>query len=425
MKRLAALVSAFFFLSCGTAYAEGFGLYEYSARGVALSGSTVARSPDPSAVATNPALITKLKGAKMQAGFSAISPLGKIETTSPSGQRETTTLKPATWVIPNIYYTQQLNDDWYFGIGEFSRFGLGIEYSEKWPGRYNVYGVSLQTASLNPNIAWAATDKLSLAAGVEVMYLTLDLKKKSPIGPAQYDNPNAMQLDADIRDADSVGFGANLAAHYQFNDQWAAGILYRSQVEHKAEGTNYIRRDNTSGIPGSALTALGVPQNGEHDAHGTVVLPDSIAGGIAWTPTPELSFEVGAIWTKWSNFRSLRIYTDGLGVSESRKDWRNTWRLNFGAEWKALDWLTLRAGYAFDQSPMTSQYADYLVPTANRNIYSAGFGVRLDEWTFDLAYAFIDPISRSYHRDAQHHVLTSKTGTSRTDIISLSLTYEF
>ena len=40
----AALLAVFTLLMAGTAMAEGFGLYEWSARGIALGGATVARN---------------------------------------------------------------------------------------------------------------------------------------------------------------------------------------------------------------------------------------------------------------------------------------------------------------------------------------------------------------------------------------------
>ncbi|MDL2291050.1 outer membrane protein transport protein, partial [Desulfovibrio sp. OttesenSCG-928-F20] len=165
-----------FLAFAGNAFAEGFALYEYSARGVALGGSMMARKPDPSAVAYNPALITQLKGTHVMAGVTAIYPKGKMRWTDPdTGEQGRTLLKNSIWYIPHGYFTHQINDDWFFGIGEFTRYGLGFEYPHDWPGRFNIYEVSLVSASLNPNIAWRATDKLSLAAGVEIVYVNLDL----------------------------------------------------------------------------------------------------------------------------------------------------------------------------------------------------------------------------------------------------------
>ena len=96
-----------------------------------------------------------------------------------------------------------------------------------------------------------------------------------------------------------------------------------------------------------------------------------------------------------------------------------------GVEYDALDWLTLRAGYVFDQSPMTERYEDYLVPTDDRHIYSFGVGFKWEAWTLDLSYAYIDAIGRSYRANPETNVLRSKADASSTNVFSLSLGYCF
>ncbi len=426
MKRLRCFLAAAGLVctSASPALAEGFALYEWSARGIALGGATVARKADPSAVASNPALLTQLKGIHVMGGASSITPAGEMRTTDAAGTKETTSLKPSTWVVPHLYYTQQINDRWYFGIGEFSRFGLGFEYPHDWPGRFNIYEVSLTSASLNPNIAWKATDKLSLAAGVEMLYVNLDLKKRAQVNLTPADS---FEVDSNIQDANDAGFGFNLAGHYQFDDQWALGLLYRSQVQVKAHGDEEWTYMGYNGPSGLGSTAQNIYNSRFHDggAHATVVLPDSIAAGLSYSPIPELSLEAGTVWTRWSTFRGLNIHLPDDQVSYNPKHWRDSWRFNFGAEWEALDWLTLRAGYVWDQSPMTEEYADYLIPTDGRSIYSGGVGLCWQDWTFDLAYAYVDATGRSYDANPETHVLDSHAEESSTHVLSLSIGYKF
>lgn len=422
-----ALAVFFVFLFSGIARAEGFALYEYSARGIALGGAVVARKPDPSSVAYNPALIARLPGVHAMAGFSTISPVGKMDTTDRYGSRETTSLRESTWLIPHLYYTHQINDAFTFGVGEFTRYGLGFEYPHNWPGRFNIYEVSLQSFSVNPNIAWAATDKLSLAAGAEVLYVNLDLKKRAEValrtenGPTPY----TMEIDSNIQDASDTGLGWNLAAHYQFNDQWGAGLLYRSQVRVHAKGEVEYSLMDARGQP--ALAQGNFAQLRDGKAHATVILPDSLTGAVAFTPVPELSFEVAATWTRWSTFRGLNIHLPGpIGESRNPKHWQDTWRAGLGVEYSPLDWLALRASYTFDESPMTDHYADYLVPTADRHIWSLGAGFSWQSWTLDLAYSFIDARSRSYRASGETNVLKSRVHESNaTHVFSVSLGCEF
>jgi long-chain fatty acid transport protein len=421
--------TAFVLVFAAAALAEGFALYEYSARGIALGGAVVARKPDASAVAYNPALLAHLPGINAMAGLSAITPVGKMDTYR-NGGKETTGLRESTWFIPHVYYTHRINDALTFGVGEFTRYGLGFEYPHDWPGRFNIYEVSLQSGSVNPNLAWAVTDKLSLAVGAEIVYVDLDLKKRVPVSGGSPFGPYSFEVDSNIRKASDTGLGWNAAAHCQFNDLWALGFLYRSQARIHAKGEVEYTMMHYQGPDQVRNSVEQGYKNTFRDgkAHSTVILPDAFTGGIAFTPVPELSFEFAATYTRWSSFRDLNIHLpQPIGESRNHKHWEDVWRLGFGIEYSPLDWLTLRAGYVFDQSPMPSgNNQDYLVPTNDRDIWSLGVGFRWESWTLDLSYAFIDAKARSYHENAETGVLRSRTHEDNcTHIGSVSLGYRF
>ncbi|MCC8193845.1 MAG: outer membrane protein transport protein, partial [Deltaproteobacteria bacterium] len=332
---------------------------------------------------------------------------------------------------PHMYYTHRISDRFTFGVGEFTRYGLGFEYPHNWPGRFNIYEVSLKSASVNPNIAWAVTDKLSLAAGAEIVYVNLDLKRRALV-ESDVAGLYSFEVDSNIQKASDTGLGWDAAMHYQFNDRWAFGFLYRSRVRVHAKGEVEYTMMHYQGVPVPGLkdqVEAGYKENfRDGKAHSMVILPDSFSAGMAFSPLPELSFEFAATYTRWSSFRDLNIHVpQPVGVSTSHKHWKDVWRLGFGIEYSPLDWLTLRAGYVFDESPMpTGNNQDYLVPTNDRNIWSLGLGFRWDSWTVDLAYAFIDAKARIYHENTETGVLRSRTHESNaTHIGSVSLGYRF
>ncbi|MBE1237128.1 outer membrane protein transport protein [Phaeovibrio sulfidiphilus] len=399
------------------ARAEGFALYEYGARGLALGGGMMARKPDASAIAYNPSQITRLPGTQIMTGAAVVNPGGKMRTIDSKGNRQNTSLKDSYWLMPHGYISQQINEDWYFGFGMFSRFGLGFEYPQDWPGRYNITSVVLQSASVNPNIAWKATDKLSLAAGVEALWVNLDIRRRVPV--SAFGGKYRTDLDSKITDANDIGWGFNVAGHYQFNDEWAFGAQYRSQVRVNAFGTIRMSDKGAGKLP-----------DHHGSAHSSVKLPDSVAFGLAWTPRSDLSFETGAVWTRWSKFNALDISIPGSpyvpgGLAPSRKDWKDVWRFNVSAEYDVCDWMSLRASYIYDQSPMPNSTQDYLIPSDGRNIWGIGAGFRYENWTADLSYSYVDPFSRSYRADPSTGVMNSKTLDGYTHIVGLSLSYRF
>jgi long-chain fatty acid transport protein len=416
------IVVFLFVVTANTAFAEGFAIYDYGARGSALSGAMLARTPDASAVAHNPALLTRLPGKRAMVGFTAIATSGHIDWNI-NGQEGRTNIKDAVFPVPHAYYTQQINDDWFLGVGEFSRFGLGIEYPTNWPGRFNVYDGSTRTASVNPVVAWKATDKLSLALGVEFLYATLDMRKRAevPVAPGV-----SFEVDSNIQDADDLGLGFNLAAHYQFNDQWAVGLQYRSPIRIAAEGDVRFEYKGPDIVP---LKEAFRQNFRDGTVKTTVTLPDSLAGGIAFSPIPDISLEVGAIWTRWSTYDSLDIrMPGGMPTSRNPTKWKDTWRIIAGLEYEALDWLTLRAGYSWEESPMTDRYEDYTVPTNGRQTYTFGVGFHNEKWSVDVAYMYVQSKSRRYHDSPVQTGGTGtidSSGTIYANEIALSIGYNF
>ena len=400
MKRIASLLLAACLLAApqltGKAQAEGFALSDFGARGTALAGGMVARADDPSAVAWNPAGITQLPGTQIMVGMTAIQPSGTVDTVDRFGIGRSTDVDKHTWANPHAYLTHQFSDNLWGGIGIFSRFGLGNSYPTNWPGRENLKYVSLKTVSLNPNLAFKINDNLSLAVGLEFMYATMLMKKDADLGGMV--NPalaGRFGHDQQMLTGSSIAPGFNLAAHYKFNDEWAAGLTYRSRVKQAVRG--HLEFENKNPLPGVHLP--------NSDLHGNLNLPDTISFGVMWKPMETLSFEAGTVYTVWSNYRSLNIHVDDYGTAYSPKNWRDTWGFNVSAEYKALDWLTLRGGYVFETSPMKDSTCDYMTPSNGRHRITAGVGFNWDQWTVDLAYGYLIIKELSYDKSTADGVL--------------------
>lgn len=407
-------------LATQLSFAAGFGIYEWSARGNALGGATVGRADDPSALATNPAGITQLDGLQVLGGFTAIHPVLDIKTDG----RWYSSDKDSLWIPPHFFATWKVNDRYSIGLGTFSRFGLGSVFDEDWGGRYNSYEAIIESVSINPNVAVKVTDKFSAAFGVEAMYL--DFSKKQKFSLAKF-SPNP---DGDLKlEADGWGYGFNMALHYQPCEYAKLGLSYRSPVTMKVTGDadfdtpSWIR--NYPGVPGVAFT--------DTSASGTVTLPDSFAFGVAMYPTDKFSVEVGAVYTLWSKYDELKInYGDAVVLTETgladqttqAKNWEDVWRFNIGVEYAALDWLDLRAGYVFDQSPVQDDTIDYMVPANDRHLFNGGVGFHWDNWMVDVNYTYLMIMDRDIDgRD--DGVRDGEIDNADAHMVGLSVGYKF
>ena len=435
LKILCSSVIVFFgviMAGTGTCFGAGYGLYEWGARGNALGGAIVARADDPTAVAYNPAGITQLPGKTALLGATAISP--SLDIKFKDGPGINGAAADNTWIIPSGYYTQQLNQRYWLGLGIYSRAGLGteVENADRFAGRYNCAYAGLKSASINPNLAVKITDALSFAVGVEALWLEFSYDK--------YTDVNAYLDDTDIKQeirADGWEYGYNLAVHYKPRKWLALGASFRSEIQLSVEGQADFSW--SSGAEASVAAMMGssdagVQQMGYYldaalrdtDVQGTEPIPQLISLGIVIAPFERWSLELDAVHTRWSAYDQLVVeYDNALGDQASVKCWNDTWRFQAGLEYMVNDWLDLRAGYVFDESPIPDEHVDYAVPANDRQLFSLGTGVRWHRWTFDFSYTYLVVTERDITARSEEGVYEGKFENGASHLVGLSAALQF
>jgi len=397
-------VISVFCIPAGRVFAAGFALYEGSARGNALGGALIARADDASAVYYNPAGITQLPGTQIVSGMNLITPSNKIYFYE---NGEDSQLKRNWFYPPYGYLTRQLSDKLWFGIGMFARFGLGTEYEENWPGRYNSYNAVVKGVEINPNLAWKFNDCFSLAAGLSLMRLDVKLEQMIPI----------FNVNSSLK-GHSYSWGFNLAAHYKPREWVSFGFLYRSKVKHNLEG----RADFTT----SSFLRKAFP-NGTINAD--VMLPDEYFLGVAFKPIDRLSIEFDAILTRWNTFNHLTVNFDegiaGMGSVTKQKDWHDVWRYQIGVEYALTRMVDLRLGYTYDNEPIPAGGVDYLVPSYDRQLFSCGFGLHWGPWSTDFSYTYLRSKNRNFEARPIDGVPKSRLHDGDCYIIGAGIGYKF
>ncbi|WP_432736178.1 OmpP1/FadL family transporter [Maridesulfovibrio sp. FT414] len=401
------------------AEAAGFALYEWSARGDAMGGAMIAKADDPSAIAWNPAGITQLKGTHTLVGASAIAPKNTL-TTSYGGVDTDTSVKEEIFVVPHAYITHQINDNLWLGVGAFTRYGLGTSYSENWQGRYSSYDTTIESYSINPNLAYKFNEYVSVAAGLEFMYVKADLRKKIDASRVYDPNTTAADVDQTIR-VDGFTPGCNVGLRITPTDKWAIGFSWRSKMSHKADGKAVYDR------PAGVTTAF----YNDTDVTMGMKTPHMFFFGTSYDILDNLSIEADAIWSQWSDYSELTYEfenTNAVGANSVtvQKKWEDVWRFQVGLEYKPIESLALRTGYVYDQSPIRKGYEDYMLPTNDRQIVSGGLGWNYENFTVDASYMYLWMKERNIEaRAASTGILDTTTKDSVTHIVGLTLGYTF
>ena len=390
-------------LGAGPLWGAGFALYETSARSVALGGATVGAPRGAATLYDNPAGMTALPGSSMEAGFSLIHPTMDIDIATPAGSKRYS--PDDKWFPPPFaYYTHQLNDQFWAGIGIYAPYGLGVEHDmADWPGRYNSVETLIQAFDFNPNVAYKVNDRLSLAAGLQIMYFDIKLTRNIP------DVPYLMELTGD-----SVGFGGNAALAYKIIDDLTLGLVYRSEIKQSVEGD----------------AEVGPLQ--KTDAEGDITLPASYTAGLNYTGVDKWNFGAIATYTGWRSYDELVMSFNPplLGKapqSVSQKDWSNVWRFGLGAEYRMNEKLALQCGYVYDKDPINvKEHADYLLPPGDRHIISLGADYLLQgNWRLGVAVAYLMLKDVEIQARPAEGVFPTEFTNGDTTIVSFSLARNF
>ncbi len=370
----------------GRAEASGFALREQSAvgQGTSFAGST-ARSDDPSFLFFNPAAIGFLEG--YQAALVGTLAAPYINVTGGSASR-TGALggSPITGsangdagadvVLPAFYATARIAPDWAVGISSTTPWGLVTKYPADSIGRYHALTSSLTTFNIQPTISWRPLPGLVIGAGLQIQYADARLSNAVDFG-ALIRRPGGADGRATITGTDtSLGF--SIGAVYEPIQGTRLGLSYRSAITQNLSG-----RASFEGVPAPLAGAFPASTR----ASAQLNLPDSLTFGVSHQLSPNWMILADVGWTNWSRFSDLTVNMAGRSPSVTEERWRDSWMFALGAEWRAQPDLRLRAGVAYDTTPVPDSTRTPRVPDADRFWLSMG-----GTWTLarniDLSLAY-------------------------------------
>lgn len=358
-----------------TAHAAGFMLTEQSAGslGRAYAGAGV-DGTDLSGVYYNPATMVLHKGTAVQLGLVGVGlNLDYVDETGATANG-----RNKAEVIPHGYFTHQINDTVWFGLGVTVPFGMGTEYDEQWIHNQRGISANIQTVDINPNFAFKLNEKFSVGFGASLQYAQADLTMRMKVGSAE--------ATSEI-DADSIAWGWNVGMMWSPLENFRVGVSYRSQIRHDAEGDLTIDHPNELGD--TVLGSMGVL--GKFDGFATVTAPAWAMASVAWDVNDLVSLYGTFRWTDWSSFDKLEITSDvGVGDTITNK-WRDTYLGSLGMDLRLTDWWTLRGGIAYESSPISKpEYRTAIIPDADRWWFAIGSSFKWsDNFQTDVSFAHL------------------------------------
>lgn len=458
-RSLATLGMAALTLGPQTALASGFALLEQSASrlGTAFAG-TAAAADDATTIYFNAAGIAKLDRAQavLLASGIQISSEFRNQSSAPA------LLQPlggnggdaGGWnLVPAAYAATPLGDKLAVGIGINAPFGLKLEYDDGWIGRFQGLRSEIETMNFNPSVAWRVSDRLSLGAGLNYQRLDAELTNAvnysavvaqgvqqlvllgqlpPAAAPAVIAANAGLEGHARVR-GDDDAWGFNVGVLFDLSEQTRVGLSYRSAIEYEVGGTVAFAPPQVTNPVGTGIVAAasapGAPlSNGNVSV--ALELPDSAVLSLRHDFADKYALFADVGWTGWSSIQELRIVRDnGAVVSVTPERWKDVWRYAVGASYEVSDQLTLRAGAAYDETPVPDETRTPRLPDADRTWVAIGARWQPSEAvTLDFGYAHLFSDTVALDEDAGNVAasgLINGEQHSNVDIVSAQLVYRF
>lgn len=355
------------------AFASGFAITAQGAGGMARSSAFTAQADDPSAVYYNPAGITQLPSTSILVGTAVLRPHADYE---PSATGNAATARERYYVLPHLYVTMPLGDRLTAGLGMYVPFGLSTKWPADWDGRFQIIDATIRATTVNPVLAWRATERVTAAIGLQYVNVKVAERRALNLPAIVPTSPEGIVSLS----GETHALGYNVAVLVVPSARWQLGVSYRSRVHAEV---NDGRADFT--IP--AVFPGSIPDSAIRTA---VTLPPSVRTGLLIRPTSRWNMEVDATWTGWSTIDRLEIqFADGRSPEVTTFGWRDAMTYSVGTEFSVTPSVRVRGGVLYDSSPIPDAYATPLIPDADRRGASVGVGVLSKHWTIDAGYQFL------------------------------------
>lgn len=392
--RLAVSCAILAVLAATPLHAAGFSIFEQGAKAMAMGGAFTAQADDPSAMFHNIGGLAFLDGRQISVGTTLIAQtesdfFGAAPFPGPGADGERT---DSIFFPSHVYYTQQVAPRWRFGFALNNPFGLATEWDnpDTWPGRAISYDAEMRTFDLTAGLGWQVSDTLGIGAGVVVRWSDLELNRRLLLPDPVFGLPVDV-ADASLESDLDNGTGFALGLLHRPSERFHWGLSYRSTIEVDYGGDLRLRQIPTGIAPFDQFVGLVIPFDRDIPVSTSIEFPDQASLGVGFALSASSWLEVDFNWTGWSSFDRLvvDVPSEPMFAIDRPEDWEDVWSYRIGFRWRGAGTGEWRVGYIYDESPQPTASVSPLLPDADRNALTAGYGWNGPTVTFDLALMYL------------------------------------
>ncbi len=379
-----------------SAWGAGFSIFEQGSRAHGMAGAFTAQADDGSALFHNVAGIGFQHEKSFTLGITFITiSSSEFQGSDPfPGANATGSQASAVFFPPHAYYVRPISDFWTMGVSFNTPFGLATKWDDvdNWSGRYLSHEVEIRALDFGFHLGGQLTENFAVGASIIARGSDIVLQQRMPqINPftqSVVDVGNA-ELTSDL----DWGFGYQIGLLHKVTNSMSWGFTYRGPVEIDFSGDGVFTQISTGSPQFDAAVAAVIPFGSDRPMQTSIEFPDTASLGLALRFTENTVVEVDVNWTGWSTFDVVVIdFTnaeDGAFDSVREQNWDDVMNYRIGFAWTLSPTSELRLGYVFDESPQPAETVSPLLPDADRNGITVGWGHQGSRFNTDISLMYL------------------------------------
>ncbi len=335
----------------GAASAAGWSTADRSVTAMATGGAGAARTDDPGANAYNPAAGLFRPGLAAAAGVVIAAPI--LDATADgldAGARGV--------VTPPLLHLRWAGESFGLGASFSVPFGTQVVWPDGWAGRFELQQAHVQVFRTEA-FAGGRLGPVSFAAGAFV-----DVARLSFLRALDFvDTEGSTSIETRAH-----GFGGEASVFVRAFDALDLGLSYqsRSRLAFSGWADFSVPPEFSAKAADQRLTTR-------------VTLPDRFRLGALYRVTDTVEVVADLELVLWSTIDQLALDFENEETTDQvqPRNWKTTVAPRLGASWRALDFLTLRAGFFVDPSPVPRSTVGPASPDSTRIGLTAGAGLEI------------------------------------------------
>ena len=380
------------------AEAAGYFLVGAGTRPMGRAGAAVAGVDDLSAQTYNPAALSRVQGSLVSLQLAGAHQRVFFDRADESGEVFAPVTNSAPPLpIPGLAGARRFGQVT-VALGIYTPVAPTLAFPADGAQRFTLVDSVIISGNVGPTVAWQATERLSVGAGVAWTLLTLDqtiITHVSPSGFAPTDQPE-YDVSTLIQAQDLSQFTWNAGLLYDAGT-WAGAASFSPAVPFTATGS--MAADFTSNAYYTGDSSLGQliaqPTVTDEDVRLPLTLPAIARIGLLVRPTAGLEVEISGFYEGWSSLETVTLFDVNMDIEMPTEDgaepqyltleddaelpirMQDAFSVRLGAQQVLSERWIGRAGLYWESSAAAEETRSVLVPDAGKVGYGLGASAAL------------------------------------------------